>query len=154
MTISKNTFTGEYSYSIDAKGRINIPAKFRQSLSKNNDNTFVVTRGLDTCIWVYPIIIWQKIETELKNLSALSSINRSFIRNAVRYAAITPYDKQGRILLTPSLIRYAELEKEAIIIGMVNKIEIWNPKTLNETDKQNLKLDPSTFEDLAEKIIL
>ena len=114
----------------------------------------MVTRGLDTCIWVYPIIIWQKIETELKNLSALSAINRSFIRNAVRYAAITPYDKQGRILLTPSLIRYAELEKEAIIIGMVNKIEIWNPKTLNETDKQNLKLDPSTFEDLAEKIIL
>ncbi len=154
MTISKNTFTGEYSYSIDAKGRINIPAKFRQSLSTNNDNTFVVTRGLDTCIWVYPIIIWQKIESELKNLSSLSTINRSFTRNAVRYVAITPFDKQGRILLSPALIQYAELEKEVIIIGMVNKIEIWNPNILYETDKQNLKLDPSAFEDLAEKIIL
>ena len=67
MAISKNTFTGEYSYTLDAKGRINIPSKFRQSLSKENENTFVTTRGMDKCIWIYPICVWQKIENELKN---------------------------------------------------------------------------------------
>ena len=56
--------------------------------------------------------------------------------------------------MPPALIKYAELEKDSIIIGMVNKIEIWNPKKLNQTDKENLKLDPDAFEDLAEKIIL
>ena len=154
MTISKNTFTGEYSYNLDAKGRINIPSKFRQSLSKENENTFVTTRGMDKCIWIYPICVWQKIEDELKKLSAISVVNRSFTRNTSRHTTITPFDKQGRILLPPALIKYAELEKDSIIIGMVNKIEIWNPKKLNQTDKENLKLDPDAFEDLAEKIIL
>ena len=62
MTLSPNTFTGEYQYSLDSKGRINIPAKFRQSLSKNNQNTFVTTRGQDPCIWIYPLTEWKKIE--------------------------------------------------------------------------------------------
>jgi MraZ protein len=154
MVLSKNTFTGEYSYSIDAKGRVNIPAKFRQCLTEDNNNTFVITRGLDPCIWVYPLVVWQQIETELKQLSSLSAVNRTFIRNTVRYASFTVYDKQGRIQLTPTLINYARLEKEVLIIGMVNKIEIWNPVTLQSVDKQNLEIDPSLYDELAEKIII
>ena len=64
MTLNKDTFTGEYQYSLDSKGRVNIPAKFRQSLSKKNQNTFVATRGQDPCIWVYPLTEWKKIEDE------------------------------------------------------------------------------------------
>ncbi len=154
MTLSKNTFTGEYSYSIDAKGRVNIPAKFRQVLSKDNNNTFVITRGQDTCIWVYPLTVWQQIETELKQLSALSAINRTFIRNTVRHASFTTYDKQGRILLTPSLIDYAGLSKDVLIIGMVNKIELWNPETLIKVDQENMKIEQHSYDDLADKIIL
>ena len=154
MTLSKNTFTGEYSYSIDAKGRVNIPAKFRQVLSKDNNNTFVITRGQDTCIWVYPLTVWQQIETELKQLSALSAINRTFIRNTVRHASFTTYDKQGRILLTPSLIDYAGLSKHVLIIGMVNKIELWNPETLIKVDQENMKIEQHSYDDLADKIIL
>ncbi|MBC8215074.1 MAG: division/cell wall cluster transcriptional repressor MraZ [Candidatus Marinimicrobia bacterium] len=154
MTLSKNTFTGEYSYSVDAKGRVNIPAKFRQVLSKDNNNTFVITRGQDTCIWVYPLTVWQQIETELKQLSALSAINRTFIRNTVRHASFTTYDKQGRILLTPSLIDYAGLSKDVLIIGMVNKIELWNPETLVKVDQENMKIEQHSYDDLADKIIL
>jgi Uncharacterized protein conserved in bacteria len=75
MTLTNNTFIGEYAYALDSKGRVNIPAKFRQALSKDNKNTFVITRGMDSCIWVYPLTQWQIIETDLRNLSSLSNIS-------------------------------------------------------------------------------
>lgn len=154
MTLTNNTFIGEYTYSLDSKGRINIPAKFRQSLSDDNEGTFVIARGMDSCIWVYPLIQWKGIESNLRNLSSLSKINRTFVRNTARYASPSTYDKQGRIILTPSLIDYARLDKEVLIVGMVNKIEIWNPATLAETDQQNIEIDPAAYDELAEKIIL
>lgn len=154
MTINQDTFTGEYSYTIDAKGRVNIPAKFRQSMAPENDNSFVITRGMDPCIWVYPLIAWQIIEDDLKDLSAISSINRSFIRSTVRYASSVSYDKQGRIMLSANLMNYAKLEKDALIIGMVNKIEIWDPSVLSKVDKKNLEMDTSDYDELADRIIL
>lgn len=154
MTVSENTFTGEYSYTIDAKGRVNIPAKFRQALSLENEDSFVVTRGLDPCVWVYPSTAWKSIETELKNLSSLSAVNRTFIRSTARYATPVTYDKQGRIQIPPPLITYAGLGKTTLIIGMVNKIEIWDPSQLKKVDKQTLDIDAEVYDTLAEKIIL
>ena len=154
MTANLNTFTGEFSYTIDVKGRVNIPAKFRKALSVDNEDTFVITRGMDPCVWVYPIVVWQNIENDLKNLSSLSAINRTFVRNTVRYATPLTYDAQGRIQLTTNLINYAELDKKTLIIGMVNKIEIWNPDRLKEIDKKNMKIDSTAYDDLAEKIII
>jgi len=154
VTLTNNTFIGEYSYSLDTKGRVNIPAKFRQSLSEDNENTFVITRGIDSCIWIYPLTQWKMIENNLRNLSSLSKIHRSFVRNTARYASPSTYDKQGRIILTPSLIEYAGLDKELLIIGMVNKMEIWNPDRLKEVDLENIKIDPAAYDDLADKIIL
>ena len=154
MTTNLNTFTGEFSYTVDAKGRVNIPSKFRKVLSVDNEDTFVITRGMDPCVWVYPIVVWQNIENELKNLSSLSAINRTFVRNTVRYATPLTYDGQGRIQLTNNLINYAELGKKTLIIGMVNKIEIWNPDRLKEIDKKNMKIDSNAYDDLAEKIII
>ena len=154
MTLTNNTFIGEYAYSLDSKGRVNIPAKFRQALSEDNENTFVITRGMDSCIWVYPLSQWKEIETNLRSLSSLSKIHRTFVRNTARYASPSTYDKQGRITLTPSLIEYAGLEKDALIIGMVNKMEIWNPVQMNKTDKETIKIDPAAYDELAEKIIL
>ena len=154
MTTNLNTFTGEFSYTVDAKGRVNIPSKFRKVLSVDNEDTFVITRGMDPCVWVYPVVVWQNIENDLKNLSSLSAINRTFIRNTVRYATPLTYDGQGRIQLTTNLINYAELEKKTLIIGIVNKIEIWNPDRLKEIDKKNMKIDSTAYDDLAEKIII
>ena len=154
MTLTNNTFIGEYAYSLDSKGRVNVPAKFRQSLSDDNEGTFVIARGMDPCIWVYPLIQWQEIESNLRNLSSLSKINRTFVRNTARYASPSTSDKQGRIILTPSLIDYAGLDKDVLIIGMVNKIEIWDPGRLNTTDQQNMEIDPAAYDELADKIIL
>ncbi len=154
MTLTNNTFIGEYAYSLDSKGRVNIPAKFRQALSEDNENTFVIARGMDPCIWVYPLAQWKEIETNLRSLSSLSKIHRTFVRNTARYASPSTYDKQGRITLTPSLIEYAGLEKDALIIGMVSKMEIWNPVQMDKTDKETIKINPAAYDELAEKIIV
>ncbi len=154
MTLNQDTFTGEYSYTIDVKGRVNIPAKFRQGLAPENDKTFIITRGLDRCIWVYPLTTWQVIEDNLKDLSAISTVNRSFIRTTARHASVVTYDKQGRIILTAQLLDYARIDKEALIIGMVNKIEIWNPQELHKIEKQISEMDSSAYDELADKIIL
>ena len=154
MTITKNTFIGEYHYSLDSKGRVNIPAKFRQSLSKDNKNTFIATRGQDPCIWVYPLTEWKKIELELRNLSSVSGIHRTFVRQIARSATPSTCDKQGRIMINPSLISYAGIEKEALIIGMINKIEIWNVDILKKVDIENLNNDKNEFDMLSDKIVL
>lgn len=154
MALNENTFIGEYAYTIDQKGRVNIPAKFRQVLTEINEQTFVVTKGLDPCVWVYPQIIWQDIMAGLRNLSSLSAVNRTFIRSTTRYASFTTYDKQGRIQIPQALIDYANLEKDVAILGMANKIEIWNPGNLEQVDQANLELDPAAYDDLADKIIL
>ena len=154
MTLTNNTFIGEYTYSLDSKGRVNIPSKFRQTLSTDNQNTFVITRGLDSCIWVYPLIQWKEIEENLRKLSSLSSIHRAFVRNTARYATPSTYDKQGRINLTPSLINFASLEKDVLIIGMVNKMEIWDPVQLEKADKEIDKINIEEYDALSNKIIL
>ena len=154
MTLTDNTFIGEYAYSLDSKGRVNIPAKFRQSLSTDSQNTFVITRGMDPCVWVYPLEQWKEIENNLRNLSSVKNIHRTFVRDTARYASPSAYDKQGRITLTPPLTEYAGLEKDVLIIGMINKIEIWNPNTLKMVDQQNLEIEPDAYDDLADKIIL
>ena len=154
MTLTSNTFIGEYKYSLDSKGRINIPAKFRQSLSEDNEGTFIATRGQDPCIWIYPIKEWKKIEDELRKLSSISGIHRTFIRQIARSATPSTCDKQGRIMISPSLLSYASLNKETLILGMINKIEIWNPKILDKVDKNNINADPNEFNSLAEKIVI
>ncbi len=154
MTLAKDTFIGEYSYSLDSKGRINIPSKFRQAMTEDSHDTFVITRGLDSCIWVYPLIQWQQIEKDLKSLSSLSKIHRAFVRNTARYATPSTYDKQGRIKLTPSLIEYSFLKKDILIIGMVNKIEIWDPIQLNKVDTDISKINPEEYDALSDKIVL
>ena len=154
MTLNKNTFIGEYEYTLDSKGRVNIPSKFRNSLIKDNKDALVVTRGMDKCVWVYPLIIWKSIENELRKLSSLSSINRSFIRNTVRHASISKLDKQGRIALNQNIISFSNINKNALIIGMVNKIEIWDPNYLSSIDKNFNEIDSTQFDEHSNKIIL
>tara|TARA_B110000438_G_scaffold274439_1_gene294614 strand:- start:197 stop:661 length:465 start_codon:yes stop_codon:yes gene_type:complete len=154
MTLNKDTFTGEYQYSLDSKGRVNIPAKFRQALSKKNQNTFVATRGQDPCVWIYPLTEWKKIEDELRNLSSVSGIHRTFIRQIARSATPSTCDKQGRISLSPSLISFSQIDKNALIIGMINKIEIWDPETLKAVDEKNINEDSNELNSLADKIVI
>ncbi len=151
MTIKDNTFTGEYKYSLDNKGRINIPSKFRSALSKLSNENFVITKGMDSCIVAYPLEEWQiRVEAGLRELSSTSSKNRKLVRSITRFANTVKLDAQGRIQITPNLKEYANLEKEVIIIGVVNKIEIWNPVNLSKMED----ITPDDFDELEDKVIL
>ena len=148
---SQYTFTGQFSFNIDSKNRINIPAPLRKQFSNKDKKTFVVTRGIDSCAWIYPITEWKKIQNELQQLSSLSKTNRIFLRNHLRHANILKYDSQGRFVLPQSLIEYASIKKDITIIGVLNKIEIWNTKLLNEIDKSD-NINDQSYDQLSERV--
>ena len=148
---SQYTFTGQYSFNIDSKNRINIPAPLRKQFSNKDKKTFVVTRGIDSCAWIYPITEWKKKQSELQQLSSLSKTNRIFLRNHLRHANILKYDSQGRFVLPQSLIEYASIKKDITIIGVLNKIEIWNTKLLNEIDKSD-NINDQSYDQLSERV--
>ena len=151
MTITENTFTGESNYTLDSKGRLNIPSKFRSALSPENDGNFVITKGMDRCVVAYPLVEWQsRVEAGLRELSSTSQQNRLFVRSVTRYATTVKLDGQGRIQLTPYLKDYARLDRDVRIIGVVNKIEIWNPDDLENIEE----MSPEDFDDLSDKVIL
>ena len=148
---SQYTFTGLYDFVIDSKNRINIPSIFRKQLHKSDKNRFVITRGIDRCIWVYPLGEWEKIEKELSQLSSLSRTNRTFLRNHLRHAKIVSSDDQGRLILTKSLIEYANILKDITIIGVLNKIEIWDNATLEISDSEQ-SIDEESYEELSKRV--
>lgn len=115
-------FNGEYNHSIDAKGRLIIPAKFREALGEE----FVVTKGLDGCLFVFSNVEWQAFEEKLKTLPLTNKNARQFIRFFVAGATTCELDKQGRILLPGTLREFAGLEKEVVITGTLTRIEIWS----------------------------
>ena len=113
-------FMGEYSHSIDTKGRLIIPTRFREILG----DEFVVTRGLDGCLFVYPNSDWKNLEEKLRTLPLTNSNARKLTRFFLAGATICELDKQGRILLPQTLREFAHLEKDVILTGISNRIEI------------------------------
>lgn len=116
-----NMFMGQYSHTIDEKGRIIIPAKIRNDLGNN----FIVTRGLDGCLFIYSSAEWSNIINKYKELPD-SKEKRSFMRVFLSGATVCEYDKQGRINIPQSLIDYADLTKECMIVGVFDRLEIWS----------------------------
>jgi MraZ protein len=143
-----SNFKGEYRYTADEKGRINIPAKFRKQLAPVARKTFVVTQGLDKCLAVYPLDEWEKYEQKLRILSTNKKVNRFYVRTIMAKACEIQYDHQGRIMVPVALLEYAGIKKEVIIIGVLEKIEIWDPAAY----KNYFKKADLTFEDVAENL--
>ncbi|MFC1663639.1 division/cell wall cluster transcriptional repressor MraZ [Patescibacteria group bacterium] len=125
-------FIGEYIYSIDTKKRLAIPSKFRKSLGKRA----VITRGIDNCLMIYPLIEWQKLAKKLENLPSSQADSRGFARIMLSGAVDVELDKLGRILLPDYLKNYASLKKEVAILGLSNRIEIWDGKKWQEYKKK------------------
>ncbi|GAK07418.1 MULTISPECIES: division/cell wall cluster transcriptional repressor MraZ [Geomicrobium] len=115
-------FMGEYTHAIDEKGRLIIPSKFREQLG----DQFVVTRGMDQCVFVYPRSEWDLLEQKLKSLPFTKKDARAFTRFFFSGAQETSFDKQGRVNIPLPLRTYANLEKECAIIGVSRRVEIWN----------------------------
>ncbi len=115
-------FMGEYNHTVDAKGRLIIPSRFRESLG----DEFVVTKGLDGCLFVYDHAEWQVFEEKLKTLPLTNKDARQFVRFFLAGAANVEVDKQGRILVPNVLRDFAGIDKDAVLIGVASRIEIWS----------------------------
>ncbi len=135
---------GEYRHSIDEKGRLIIPSKFREDIG----NSFVVTRGLDGCLFVYSLIEWEKLVTKLKKLPFTKKDTRTFMRFFLAGATVCEFDRQGRVNLVNSLIEYAGLKKECLIIGVNDRLEIWSLDKYNDLMNENLEQLDSIAEHL------
>jgi MraZ protein len=116
-------FLGRYSHTLDTKGRIAVPARFRQALADG----LVVTRGIDRCLALYPMATWSPLAEKVSALSEADLDARAFRRLVFAEAADLELDGQGRILLPPELRRYAGIEREATVIGVNTYLEIWSP---------------------------
>jgi len=125
-------FMGEYSHTVDNKGRLIFPAKFREDLGEK----FIATKGLDNCLFVYPLEEWAILENKLKQLPMAKPEARAFVRFFFAGAAELEADKQGRVLLPNNLREHAKLDKDVIVIGVSSRIEIWNKEAWEEYNSQ------------------
>ena len=126
-------FMGEFHHTIDEKGRLILPSKFRDDLGEH----FVITRGLEECLFVYSENEWNKITNKLNKLPFTKKDARSFTRFFLSGATMTEFDKQGRINITSPLISYAGLKKECVVIGVGDRLEIWSSESWNKFYKDN-----------------
>jgi MraZ protein len=138
-------FMGEYQHSLDNKGRLIIPARFRERLGES----LIVTRGLDHCLFGYPLDEWKNLEEKLKALPMTQADSRAFVRFFFSGAIECELDKQGRIMLPQSLREYAQMEKEIVAVGVSTRIELWSLPLWNEY----VAKASESYEVLAEKIV-
>ncbi|WP_461809810.1 division/cell wall cluster transcriptional repressor MraZ [Faecalimonas sp.] len=121
---------GEFNHSIDAKGRLIIPSKFREELGEN----FVITKGLDGCLFLYPDSEWKIFEEKLRTLPLTNKDARIFTRFFLGSAVDGGLDKQGRVLISSALRNFANLEKEVVLVGVLDRVEIWDKAKWEENN--------------------
>lgn len=140
--------TGEFNHSIDSKGRLIIPSKLRDSLGEH----FVITKGMDGCLFLYPENEWEAFEEKLRTLPLTNKKARDFKRFFLGSAVDGEVDKQGRVLLSSSLRTYAGLEKEVVLAGVLDKVEIWSKEAWDARTndiEENIEDIASDMEDLG-----
>ncbi|WP_334332669.1 MULTISPECIES: division/cell wall cluster transcriptional repressor MraZ [unclassified Companilactobacillus] len=137
-------FMGEFHHALDNKGRIIIPAKFRKLLGEE----FVITRGMDGCLFGYPMEQWDKLEGQLDKLPLTKKDARAFTRFFYSAAAEVEFDKQGRINLSAPLIKFAKLTKNCVIVGVSDRFEIWDEQRWNDFSQEA----EDNFEEISEKM--
>lgn len=129
---------GEYEHSADAKGRLIMPSKLKQDLGES----FIVTKGLDSCLFVFSLTEWSNFEEKLKTLPLTNKNARDFVRFFLSGATECELDKQGRFLISANLRQYASLEKDVVIIGVGTRLEIWNKEKWQEySNEENISAD-------------
>jgi MraZ protein len=144
-----SAFKGSYEYSIDSKGRINIPAKLKRCISPEANETFTVTRGFEKCLFVYPQDEWNRLEESIRALSSTNSQHRFFTRLLLEQAVESQLDGQSRITIPKNLLQFASIENEVLILGVLERIEVWNPKEY----KNYLALQEKSYEEVAQTVL-
>jgi len=142
-------FKGQAEYSVDSKGRLAIPAKMRSALNPEAKNTFTLTRGFEKSIFAYSLDHWERVEEELSDLNMYRKEARNLVRMVMMWAEEVSLDAQGRISLPRSLMDFAGIKDRALVIGSLNKIEIWDPETFS----RHLDEQEEGYEQLAERVM-
>jgi len=137
-------FMGEFQHNIDSKGRLIVPAKFREALGLR----FIVTRGMDGCLFGYTLSEWEKFTQKMQQLPLSKSQGRQIMRHFFSQAAECEIDKQGRINIPPSLRSFASLEKGCVIVGISDHLEIWDEEKWQEV----MKNSDENFDQIAEDL--
>ncbi|HBM81810.1 MAG: division/cell wall cluster transcriptional repressor MraZ [Clostridiales bacterium] len=136
-------FIGEYQHSIDSKNRIIVPSKFRDELGEK----FVITKGLDSCLYAYPMGEWANLEQKLKALPLTSKDARAFVRFIFSGASDCELDKQGRFVIPANLLEYANIKKDVVTIGVATRFEIWSRENWEQYNNSNID-----FDEIADKM--
>jgi MraZ protein len=141
-------FQGHSICTLDAKSRLILPSKFRKYIKQEADNKLILTRGMDECLLVYPLDVWDKVKTGLTRYNQFNSDQRFFIRQFLNFVNECELDSQNRIVIAPQLMQFAKLKKEVVVLGLLDKIEIWDPEIKERYENSMTK----TYEDIAEKV--
>ena len=144
-----SSFKGSYQYSVDSKGRINIPAKLRKYVSAEANGTFVITRGYEKCLFVYPNDEWTKLEQSIRRLSPSDPKHRFFTRMLLENATESQLDGQSRITIPKELLQLAAIENDVIILGVLERIEVWDPRVYKEYRKSQAE----SYENVAQTVL-
>lgn len=144
-----SSFKGSYEYSVDSKGRVNIPARMRKYVSPEANDTFVITRGYEQCLFVYPNDEWMKFEQSVRELSTTNPKHRFFARTLLERATDSQLDAQFRITIPKDLLQFASIESEVLILGVLERIELWNPSLYKEYQKSQAE----TYENVAQTVL-
>ncbi|HEY5616085.1 MAG TPA: division/cell wall cluster transcriptional repressor MraZ [Bacteroidota bacterium] len=144
-----SSFKGRYEYSVDSKGRVALPAKVRKNVSPAANDTFIITRGFEQCLFVYPQDEWNKVEESVRGLSPSNPQHRFFVRTLLQWATDVQLDGQSRVSIPQDLLKFAGIENEVLILGVLERIEIWNPKIY----EQYMNNQPATYETVAESVL-
>ena len=119
-------FRGSFEHSVDSKGRVSVPARFRDILAERYEGKLVLTMDYDKCVMAYPLEEWERVEEKIKAAPQSQKEVKDYMRYVFSNAAECELDKQGRILIPPSLREGARISKAVIVVGMLNKMEIWD----------------------------
>ena len=143
-------FYGEYEHAIDPKGRLIIPAKFREALTAHEVSSLFLTRGLDGCLFLFPESEWRLVESRFKQIPFTKGEGRKFNRLFFSGAAEVTIDGLGRLLVPKSLKEFAEIKQQVVVVGVSNRMEIWS----KEKWRAYYESSRQSFEEVAERVML
>lgn len=145
-----NFLQGYEQYSLDEKGRVNIPSRMRRALSDEADGTFILTRGNDNCVAAYPLNEWKKYMDMISQLNQFDEKNRRFMRAFLKWNVEVTLDKQNRVTIPKQHLELANITKNVVILGQFDHIEFWDPERLENYEKNS----DVAIEELAEQVML
>jgi MraZ protein len=142
-------FTSEYESKLDSKGRLVLPSRIKAQLPESGGNELVIRRGFEPCLIIYPMVEFKKVFSKISGLSEFNEEYRKLQRNFFSGTATVELDTAGRFVIPKNMLTYAQLDKDVILVGMGNKVEVWN----HSTYEKHMIQDPGELSKLAEKYL-